>query len=62
MAVTPSAVNAGWSAGELIKVALPEVDGRGGGKKDLAQGAGSRPAGVPAAIDAIRAALAAGGA
>ncbi len=58
VAVTPSAVNAGWSAGDLIKIALPQVDGRGGGKKDLAQGAGTRPDGVPAAIDAIRAALA----
>ncbi len=57
VAVTPSAVNAGWSAGDLIKIALPQVDGRGGGKKDLAQGAGTRPDGVPAAIDAIRAAL-----
>ena len=40
---------------------LPAIEGRGGGKKDMAQGAGTRPDGIPAAIDALRAALAVGG-
>jgi alanyl-tRNA synthetase len=35
----------------------PHVEGRGGGKKDLAQGGGVKPSGVPAALEAIRALL-----
>jgi alanyl-tRNA synthetase len=33
------------------------VGGRGGGKPDLAQGGGTEPAGVPAAVEALRAAV-----
>jgi alanyl-tRNA synthetase len=47
----------GLAAGDLAKALLPAIQGRGGGKKDLAQGAGTRPDGVPEAIDAVRAAL-----
>ena len=36
----------------------PHVDGRGGGKKELAQGGGTRPQGLPAAFEALKAALA----
>ena len=60
VAVTPAAIAAGWAAGELAKVFLPAIAGRGGGKKDMAQGAGTDPSGIPAAIDALRTALAAG--
>jgi len=60
VAVTPAAIAAGWAAGELARTFLPVIEARGGGKKDMAQGAGSRPAGIPDAIDALRAALAAG--
>ncbi|MGS0687831.1 alanine--tRNA ligase [Nakamurella sp. GG22] len=60
VALTGSAVSAGWAAGDLAKVFLPAIEGRGGGKKDMAQGAGSRPDGIPAAVDALRAALGAG--
>jgi alanyl-tRNA synthetase len=60
VAVTPAAIAAGRAAGELAKVFLPAIAGRGGGKKDMAQGAGTDPSGIPAAIDALRAALAAG--
>jgi alanyl-tRNA synthetase len=60
VSVTQSGINAGWAAGELAKVFLPAIEGRGGGKKDMAQGAGTKPDGIPAAIELLRAALAAG--
>ena len=44
-------------AGALLKAMAPHVDGRGGGKKELAQGGGSRPNGLPAAFAALKAAL-----
>jgi alanyl-tRNA synthetase len=44
-------------AGALFKTMLPALNGRGGGKKDLAQGGGSNPAGLPEAIRTLRAAL-----
>ena len=53
------AIEAGVAAGDLLKAALPAVDGRGGGKPDMAQGGGANPAGIPAALaaakDAVRA-------
>ncbi|HEY5152058.1 MAG TPA: alanine--tRNA ligase-related protein, partial [Mycobacterium sp.] len=60
VALTPAAVAAGWSAGDLVKSFLPEIEGRGGGKKDMAQGAGTRPEGIPAAVTALQAAVATG--
>ncbi|HEX9081541.1 MAG TPA: DHHA1 domain-containing protein, partial [Holophagaceae bacterium] len=44
-------------AGALFKAMLPALGGRGGGKKDLAQGGGTEPAGIPAAFEALRQAL-----
>jgi alanyl-tRNA synthetase len=44
-------------AGALLKAMAPHVDGRGGGKKELAQGGGSKPQGLPAAFEALKAAL-----
>jgi alanyl-tRNA synthetase len=44
-------------AGALFKVMLPALNGRGGGKKDLAQGGGSNPAGLSQALDSLRASL-----
>jgi alanyl-tRNA synthetase len=44
-------------AGALFKAMLPSLNGRGGGKKDLAQGGGSTPAGIDEALKALRAAL-----
>jgi alanyl-tRNA synthetase len=58
VAVTQSAIAAGHAAGDLAKTFLPAIAGRGGGKKDMAQGAGTAPEGIPAAIEALRAALA----
>ena len=46
-----------FDAGAILKAMLPHVDGRGGGKKDLAQGGGSRPEGLPAALLALRESL-----
>jgi len=52
-------VSAGLNAdaGALLKLMAPHIDGRGGGKKDLAQGGGTRPGGIPAAFEALKAAL-----
>ena len=44
-------------AGALLKAMAPHVEGRGGGKKDLAQGGGTLPAGIPAALAAMKALL-----
>jgi alanyl-tRNA synthetase len=49
---------AGQSAGEVVRALAPAVDGRGGGKDDFAQGAGSNPAGIGAALDLARRAVA----
>jgi alanyl-tRNA synthetase len=57
VAVNPAGVARGLAAGDLAKALLPVIEGRGGGKKDLAQGAGTRPDRVPEAIDALRAAV-----
>ena len=44
-------------AGDLLKIGLPLIDGRGGGKPELAQGSGSRVEGLAAALEAMRAAV-----
>jgi alanyl-tRNA synthetase len=49
----------GLSAGDLVRALAPAVDGRGGGKDDFAQGAGSNPAGIGSALDLARQAVAA---
>ena len=46
-----------YDAGALFRAMIPALNGRGGGKKDLAQGGGSNPAGLPAALAALRASL-----
>lgn len=40
-------------AGDLIKTVAPLVDGRGGGRPDMAQAGGSNPAGLPEALAAV---------
>ncbi len=54
VATTAAARERGLAAGALVPVFGPAVGGRGGGKPDLAQGGGTQPAGVPAAIAALR--------
>jgi len=44
-------------AGALLRAMAPHIDGKGGGKKDLAQGGGTKPAGIPAALDALKSTL-----
>ena len=54
VAATKQAVQAGVKAGELVKALGQYVDGKGGGKPDLAQGSGSNPQGIGAGLRAIR--------
>jgi alanyl-tRNA synthetase len=56
--VDETAVAKGVSAGELVRVAVPKIDGKGGGRPEMAQGRGTNRAGIAAAIEAIRAATA----
>ena len=60
-AVNPAAQQRGLSASDLLKAAAAPVGGRGGGKPDVAQGGGTDPAGIPAALDAVEQAVAAAG-
>jgi alanyl-tRNA synthetase len=46
-------VERGISAVELVKVAMNPMDGRGGGRPEMAQGMGTRRDGVVAALAAI---------
>ncbi len=57
VATTAAARDQGRAAGKLIGEFAAAVGGRGGGKPDLAQGGGTDPSGVPAAVDRLRAAL-----
>ncbi|MEE4022940.1 alanine--tRNA ligase [Gordonia sp. PKS22-38] len=54
VATTDAARGLGIKAGDLVKDVAPLVGGRGGGKPDLAQGAGSDPDGVEPAMTRIR--------
>ncbi len=58
VAATPAAVDAGVQSGDLVKSFLPAIDGRGGGRPDLAQGGGTNPAGVAQAVEAVTSCLA----
>lgn len=49
---------AGVKAGAMVRAAAGVLGGGGGGKDDMAQGGGSDPAKVPAALESIRAAVA----
>ena len=57
VAANPAAQDGGALANDLVAVVAAAVGGRGGGKADLAQGSGSDPAGIDAALAAVRAAL-----
>ncbi len=53
--VNPRGLEEGLSAKEILAAALPAVNGRGGGKPDMAQGGGADPGGLSAAFDAVKA-------
>ncbi|MER3390089.1 MAG: alanine--tRNA ligase [Microcella sp.] len=53
VATTPSAREVGAKAGELARIASGVLGGGGGGKDDLAQGGGSEPSAIGAALEAI---------
>jgi alanyl-tRNA synthetase len=55
VAVNPAAQDVGLRANELVKQFGAAVNGRGGGKADLAQGSGKGAAGIDAALAALRA-------
>jgi alanyl-tRNA synthetase len=57
VATTAAARSQGLMAGKLVPAFAPAIEARGGGKPDLAQGGGNRPAGVLDAIDSLRAEL-----
>jgi alanyl-tRNA synthetase len=47
----------GISAGDLVRIATAEIDGKGGGRPEMAQGRGGKREGLPAALEAVRGAL-----
>ncbi|MBU9764844.1 alanine--tRNA ligase [Mycobacterium sp. TNTM28] len=55
VAVNPAAQDLGLRANELVKEFGAAVNGRGGGKADMAQGSGKGAAGIDAALAALRA-------
>ena len=58
VSVNAAAQDLGLSAGDLVKVLGGPVNGRGGGKADLAQGSGSGASGIDAALAALHAEVA----
>jgi alanyl-tRNA synthetase len=51
--VSPDLIARGISAGELVKVAMVSMEGRGGGRPEMAQGMGTRRTAIPTALAAI---------
>ena len=51
--VSQDLVARGISAGELVKVAMTPMAGRGGGRPEMAQGMGTRRDGIASALAAI---------
>jgi alanyl-tRNA synthetase len=58
VAASATAQDLGLSANDLVKTLGAAVNGRGGGKADLAQGSGSGASGIDAALAALRAEVA----
>jgi alanyl-tRNA synthetase len=60
VAVNAAAQDLGLRANDLVKALGGALAGRGGGKPDLAQGSGKKPAGIDAALAALRSEIARG--
>ncbi|HTY30351.1 alanine--tRNA ligase [Mycobacterium sp.] len=58
VAANPAAQDLGIRANDLVRRLAEAVDGRGGGKADLAQGSGKDPTGIDAALDGVRSEIA----
>jgi alanyl-tRNA synthetase len=56
--VSDDLVSRGLSAGDLVREATAAIDGRGGGRPEMAQGKGTRREALPAALDLVRSRLA----
>ena len=54
VAVNPAAQELGLRADDLVKELSAALNGRGGGKADLAQGSGNNAAGIDAALETVR--------
>jgi len=55
--VSDDLVGRGIAAGELVREAMTAIDGRGGGRPEMAQGKGTRRDGLAAALDNVRSRL-----
>jgi len=55
--VSDDLVGRGISAGDLVRDAVTAIDGKGGGRPEMAQGKGSRRDGLPDALSSIAVAL-----
>ena len=59
VSVNDNGIAAGATAKDILAAAMPAISGRGGGKDAMAQGGGTDPDGIPAAMEAVSARLAA---
>ncbi len=57
--VSDDLVARGIGAGDLVRAAMAVLEGKGGGRPEMAQGKGTRREGLPDALAAVRAAVAA---
>ena len=57
VSVSDDLVARGIAAGDLIREATAAIDGRGGGRPEMAQGKGTRREGLPAALEVVRSRL-----
>ena len=53
VAAVTKAESAKIKAGELLGHVAKQIDGKGGGRPDMAQGGGNNPAALPAALDSV---------
>jgi alanyl-tRNA synthetase len=58
--VSDDLVRAGIAAGDLVRAAAPSIEGKGGGRPEMAQARGTRREGLEGALEAIRTAMRAG--